>query len=134
MDDKFIKKNFSVTLLRTVLELRGEPAVGVEGEQDSRQSVSVSRSFGHPVTAYDDLQEAMMHYAALAAVKLRNERSMANGATIYLQYYGDNPGGNHKNVKTVEASINFPEPLDATEAIAKYCIARCGYLYSRAKI
>ncbi len=129
MDDKFIKKNFSVTLLRTVFELRGEPAVGGEDNQETRHSVSVSRSFGHPVTAYADLQEAMMHYAALAAVKLRNERSVANGATIYLQYYGDKPGGNHKNVKTIEASINFPEPSDATETIARYCITALPGIY-----
>jgi DNA polymerase V len=129
MDDKFIKKNFSVTLLRTVFELRGEPAVGGEDDQEARKSVSISRSFGYPVTAYADLQEAMMHYAALAAVKLRNESSVANGATIYLQYYGDTPGGNHKNVRTIEASINFPEPLDATEAIAKYCIAALPGIY-----
>lgn len=120
-DDVWIKKKFGVILVRTVMELRGQCALEDADPGEQRKSVSVSRSFGKPATTLRELDEALNHYAALATGKLRDHKLVANGATVYLQYYLRT--GERGRVNTLEASVKFPEPLDSVEAITGYCLA-----------
>ena len=86
-DPVYIRKKFSVITARTVLELRGQPVIEREDPEELSQSITCSRSFGHPVIDLNDLHEAVASYTARAAVKLRQEKQCAAGVNIYLQYY-----------------------------------------------
>ena len=48
-DAEWIKKRFSVVLMRTVLELRGESCLELEEPEESRKSLMCGRSFGTPL-------------------------------------------------------------------------------------
>lgn len=126
-DDSLMKKKFGVTLVRTVMELRGQPALEDSAPDQQRKSVSVSRSFGKPATSIRELGEALNHYAALSVEKLRGHKMVANGATIYLQYYLKT--GERGRVNTLDASVKFPEPLDSAEVITRFCLAALPRLF-----
>jgi len=82
-----MRHRFSITLVRTMLELRGQPVVENEKEEALSQSISWSRCFGQPVEEYSDLAESVAHYTSSAAEKLRKEGQCAAGIRIYFQYY-----------------------------------------------
>ena len=82
--DAWIKKRFSVTLLKTVWELRGISCLDIVGGDEIRKSITCSRSFGMPVTSLEDVQEALSRHTASAAEKLRSEGLMACTAAIFL--------------------------------------------------
>lgn len=86
-DGAWLRNTFNVCAARTALELRGIPAVEELDPEDAAQSVSCSRSFGHPVVEIADLTEAVAHYIAKAAEKLRDEKLLASGVNVYFEYY-----------------------------------------------
>lgn len=82
-DKTFIKKEFSVTTLKTILELRGNPCLELEELTPPKQSVTCSRSFGKPVTEKKELSQAIATFAARVAKKLRDESSEARLLFVY---------------------------------------------------
>ena len=86
-DDAFLRKQFNVCVARTALELNGTPALEMDSIEEPSQSISCSRSFGHPVIDLRDLSEAVAVYTSTAATKLRKENQKAAGANVYFQYY-----------------------------------------------
>ena len=86
-DDAFLRKQFSVCVARTAIELNGTPALEMDNIEEPSQSISCSRSFGHPVIDLRDLTEAIAVYTSTAATKLRKENQKAAGANVYFQYY-----------------------------------------------
>lgn len=82
-----MQKKFSVVLGRTILELRGTPCIEEEPPDELSKSISCSRSFGHPVVDFGDLEESVATYTARAAEKLRKEGQRAAGMNVYFQMY-----------------------------------------------
>jgi DNA polymerase V len=113
LDEWFIRSKFSVCLARTALELRGIPALSSEDAEQPSQSVSCSRSFGHPVIDLRDLTEAVAVYTALAATKLRKENQKAAGVNVYFQYYPEY-GGTAQEGGTSGTSVVFNFPTSDT--------------------
>jgi DNA polymerase V len=133
--DDWIKKQFSVTLLKTVWELRGIPCLSLEVVDTTRKSITCSRSFGTPVTTLDTLHEALSHYTASAAETLRAEGLMACVATVFLMTSMHRPP-----CYTNQALCTWEEPTHYTPfLIAKAkngltSIYRSGYLYKKVGI
>ncbi|RSK49391.1 Y-family DNA polymerase [Hymenobacter rigui] len=72
---------------RLIQELRGQPCQGLLPSEDgtlARQSISCSRSFGHRLTAFDDLWGAVTTYLSRAAEKLRAQHDQAHILTVFL--------------------------------------------------
>lgn len=85
-DDRWILKRFSVTLLRTVQELRGVYALPVETAPTAqRQSVIYTRSFGSLISAQSQLEPAVASFAARAAEKLRESGMAARVLSVYFR-------------------------------------------------
>ena len=83
-DSGWIRKNFSVTLLKTALELRGTSCLQLEDVYAKKKSITCSRSFGQTVATLGSLEEALANYTARAAVKLRQQESLAAVLTVFL--------------------------------------------------
>lgn len=47
-------------------------------------SITVSRSFGRPVESFEEVREALAHFASRAAEKLRREASVASVLAVFL--------------------------------------------------
>jgi len=72
-DPDWIRKRFSVIILRTVLELGGMSCLPVETTDDPRKGMMVTRCFGRPVTQLSEMKEAIATHTSKLAEKLRQE-------------------------------------------------------------
>ncbi len=119
-DQGELRKKFNVCLARTALELNGKSVISPEDPEQLSQSISCSRSFGHPVTDFDELVEAVAFYTARAAEKLRSEKQLAAGVNVYFQYFPES-GSRQIAGGFAAATVIFPEPVAHTAEILK-CI------------
>lgn len=84
-DPQFIRERFSVVMQRMVMELRGVPCIAFEDVTPDRKSVMASRSFGRPVTTYQELREAVSTYTARAAEKIRRQQLSTAHVSVFLE-------------------------------------------------
>lgn len=82
-DIGWIKKKFSVTAVKTVLELRGQSCFEFEEAPQPNKNITVSRSFGLDITTKEHLHQSLCTYASRAAEKLRTQGLCANILTAF---------------------------------------------------
>lgn len=75
LSEGLVRSVFSLPGLRTWRELRGESCVELDGRDEGRQSICVSRSFSHEITDCAELSEQVATFAAKAVEKLRAQHS-----------------------------------------------------------
>lgn len=80
-----IRKHFSVVMERTVRELRGESCLALEEMTPAKQQIVCSRSFGHRVTDYQDMHQAICAWAERAAEKLRGEKQYCRFISVFIR-------------------------------------------------
>ena len=83
-DPVWIKKQFSVGLMRTVLELRGESCLKLEEPEESRKSLTCGRSFGKPLKELEDIRPALTHFVQNAVSRLWKYKQATSAITVYL--------------------------------------------------
>lgn len=80
-----MRNHFNVVLERTVRELRGESCLALDEFAPTKQQIICSRSFGHRITEYRDMHQAICAYAERAAEKLRSERQYCCAISIFMR-------------------------------------------------
>jgi DNA polymerase V len=132
-----IKKEFNVVLARTVAELNGESCLALEEVAPPKQQIMSSRSFGQPVFALDDLNEAVVSYTSRACEKLRHQHHVAGSIQIYLRtnpFKPDEPQYNNG------VTVKLLHPTNNTFTLAEAAlyglkkIYKLGYAYKKAGI
>lgn len=90
-EDTWIRKQLTVTGLRTVMELRGIPCITADDLNATKQSIISSRSFGQPISTKTDLREAIATHVSIAAAKLRSQGSVAGAIQVFFHtnYFKD---------------------------------------------
>ncbi|MBV7434753.1 translesion error-prone DNA polymerase V subunit UmuC [Cardiobacteriaceae bacterium TAE3-ERU3] len=121
-DPKWIRKRFSVLLEKTVCELNGKSCLAIEEMAAAKQQVIASRSFGRPVTAIEDLSEAVAEYTARAAEKLRHEDRLCSMIHVYGQSYG-------QPYRNVGRSVILAEPTCDTRDLVKAALSQIGTIF-----
>lgn len=132
-----IRRRFSVVLERTLLELSGIPALGLEEHPQPRLSITTSRSFGRKVTALAELREAVASYVARASEKLRAQGLLAGALSVFVQ---TNPFS--KRDPQYQASRLFTPPEATDDAFTLIRLAlegtaslyRSGFRYHKAGV
>lgn len=84
VSDKWAQQQLSITGARTVCELRGESCISMT-KQEPQKTIASTRSFGHTVRNYYELEGAIATYAAQAAAKLRNQNSVVSAILVFLR-------------------------------------------------
>jgi DNA polymerase V len=136
-DPKWLRREFSVVLERTVAELNGTPCIGLEEEAPNKQQIMSSRAFGAYVYDLAGLEEAVATYVGRAAEKLRRQGSVAGAVQVYVRtnpFKADHP--QYQRGLTVPLS----EPADDTRLLARAALAglrrlfKPGYAYQKAGV
>ena len=83
--DDWVRRNLTVTGLRTVLELRQIPCIALEDAPPPARSLVCSRSFGTRVESLTSLEEAVSAYVQRAAEKLRRKGLVAGAVQVFLE-------------------------------------------------
>lgn len=79
-----LRKQFSVVLEKTVLELRATPCMEVDDEPAAQQQIMCSRSFGGPVTDLPGLTEVVSQFASRVAEKARKQQACAGAVHVFI--------------------------------------------------
>ncbi len=79
------RARWSVLLEKTIHELNGTPCLSLQEVAPDKQEIACTRSFGHPVTERQELEEALTEFASRAAEKLRRQGSRANQVMAFIR-------------------------------------------------
>jgi DNA polymerase V len=135
--DSWIRKQLTVTGLRTVMELRGTPCISLESAVPARKSVTTSRSFGQPVHALSDLREAVATYTTQAACKLRYAGLRTTVIHVFIRTNSFKKNQkqycNSRTIRLAVPSSHTPTLIKAALASLK-AIYRPGYVYQKAGV
>ncbi len=82
--DAWLRQQFNVTGMKMIEELRSNPQIPFGDKHDTRKQIMRSRSFGHKVRAYHQLESAISSFTAAAAVRLRSQGSVARQIVVFL--------------------------------------------------
>ena len=124
-DDGWIRKQLTVTGLRTAMELRGISCISLEKE-GKKKSISSSKSFGYQVETLNELREALATYITQAAVKLRLQQSTTGCLQIYLT---TNRFSKTQPLYAARETINLAEPTADTGTLIKHGLERLQKIY-----
>jgi DNA polymerase V len=83
-DTGSVRREFSVLLEKTVVELRGTRCLDVDDAPAPNQQIMCSRSFGEPVTDLAALGEVVSQFASRVAEKLRQQQSDAAAVHVFI--------------------------------------------------
>jgi DNA polymerase V len=136
-DPPLLRSAFGVVVERIARELRGVPCLALEEVAAPKQQIVASRSFGKPVTALEELKQAVAFHVTRAAVRLRWQGSEARGLQVFVAtnpFAPDDP--QHHGACTVE----LPAPTADTRALigqamrGLIAIYREGHRYKKAGV
>ncbi len=135
--DTWIRKQLTVTGMRTVTELRGVPCISLEKAPPAKKSVCTSRSFGRMVTSLADLQEAVATYTAQAAYKLRSKGLRTTVVDVFIRtnsFKKDEPQYCNRRTFLLEAPSSHTATLTKIALAALKAMYRPGYRYQKAGV
>ncbi|MGO4742331.1 translesion error-prone DNA polymerase V subunit UmuC [Serratia quinivorans] len=115
-----IRKHFNVVLERTVRELRGESCLEFDEFAPTKQQIICSRSFGHRITAYQDMRQAICTYAERAAEKLRAEKQFCCVISVFMR---TSPHAENEIFYGPQASGRLAIPSNDTRDIIRVAIS-----------
>ena len=132
-----LRKQFSVVLEKTVLELRGTPCMDVDHEPAPQQQMMCSRSFGNPVTELAGLVEVISQFATRVAEKAREQQAAAGAVHVFIT---TSPFRKNDRQHSPSATIPLARPTADTRMIigaalgALRCMYRAGFNYTKAGV
>ncbi|MCE9680751.1 Y-family DNA polymerase [Halomonas alkalisoli] len=133
-DPKRIRRQFSVTLERTALELRGISCIEMNDFHEPRQRIMTSRSFGKLTDNLGEVREAIRQHGQRSAEKLRHQGSLARAVLVFLK---TNPFRDDLPQYSPSLAVELPRPTDDSREIlsaaghALQRIYRKGYRYQK---
>jgi DNA polymerase V len=83
-DAKAIRRKMTVVGERIVYELNGRSCLPLELVAPPRKGLTVSRSFGRPLTRLDSIKEALLQFVSRAGEKLRRQRLMTSHLMVFV--------------------------------------------------
>lgn len=102
-----IRKKMGVVGERILLELQDTSCLKLE-EAKSKKSITCSRSFGKPLSCFDDIAEALSHFVNNACIKLRKEQLLCSALAVFVETY-------HKGQRVpYSITIDLPFPTNDT--------------------
>lgn len=85
VSDAWALKEMTIRGLKTVRELRGESCFTFDQVAEPQKSIMRTRSFGHTIRNYYEIEGAVATFAAQAAAKLRQQGELASAVLTYLR-------------------------------------------------
>ena len=137
LDPSIARRQHSVVLERTVLELRGTACLDLEEIAANKQQIIASRSFGAPVYDVTELAESVRAYMTRAAEKLRKQGSVASSVGVWIE---TNRFREQDAQYNPSLTVNLPEPTDDTLRLVGVATAllrrihRVGFRYVKAGV
>jgi DNA polymerase V len=136
-DAAVLGRQFSVVMQKTVLELQGTRCLDIEDAPPANQQIMCSRSFGNPVTELPDLIEVVSAFASRVALRLREQRSVANAIQVFIT---TSPHRKQERQHAPTGTLPLPRPTADTRVLVSAAVRalrgiyRAGYRYVKAGV
>jgi DNA polymerase V len=133
----WVRNTMTVTGERTWSELRGTPCIKMEPITPPKKSIMISRSFGKMTDDYNVLCEAISTFTAMAAAKLRKQKSCAKSILIFID---TNPYREDLSQYSQNIVINLPVATNSTHEMMTYVLSglkkifRPNFMYKKAGV
>jgi DNA polymerase V len=134
-DPKAIRKQFGVTVERTVAELNGIRCLNVETQPSNKKEIYSTRSFGQRVHTLNELHESVSQYATTAAAKLRKQGSLVKTVTAFIET-SRHAGDQYRNGASMQMLHATNDTSEIISAV-RHCVSsvyRPGYAYAKAGV
>lgn len=119
-DPRRLREHFNVVVERTVRELQGEACVDLEEAPPPRQQIIASRTFSAPIFEADEMAESIREYMGRAAVKLRQQGSVAKALGVWIETNRfRTQDAQHNGSRT----ISLPMATDDTAVLTAWAVA-----------
>ncbi|BBP43412.1 Y-family DNA polymerase [Thiosulfativibrio zosterae] len=134
---KTMRKTYGVVMERTWRELHGESCLSLEEVSAHKKQIISSRSFGVPITAYVQMEQAVVSYTCRAAEKLRSQGSVCAFISVMVT---TNPFAKDAPFYRNQQTIGLIYPSDNSILLTKLAkralksIWRAGYAYHKAGV
>ena len=132
-----VRKLFALPGFRTWQELKGIPCIAFEDWVEPKQSICISRSFAHDISALPEFTEQVVTFAARAAEKLRAQHSLALQMAVFAltnRFKGDQPQACDSFLVTFpDATSDYRHILTEAARTARQ-LFRPGYAYKKAGV
>lgn len=133
----WVESKMTVTGLQTLLEIQGRPCFNLDKHPRPNKSIISSRSFGRGVSLLDELKEAVACYVTRAAEKLRAQKSVCSGLTVFIQTSRFSecqvPYNNSRSVSLPYPTDYAPLIINRAHAVLEE-IFRSGHVYKKAGV
>lgn len=113
-DPRLVRRELTVVGARIAAELGGQDCLPMELAPVAPKGCAVTRSFGQPVTEFNDARAAVVSFATRAAEKLRRVRMAASCIAVFLHTSPFRPGP----ARSVSASLNLIEASSDSRDLA----------------
>lgn len=132
-----IKKQFSVVMARTVMELQGINCLELEHVQPAKQQIISSRTFGQRISEIEGLHEVITVFATRAHQRLRRDGSVCGVITAYIntnRFREQDP--QYSNSFSVPLSVATDDIIQIAHAARKAVtvIYKAGYDFQKAGV
>ena len=135
-DETWIRKHLTVVGARTLMELNEISCISLENAPACPKSIITSRSFGHPITDFENLREAVISYVSIAGEKLRKQGVEAETLNLFVTTGPFDEQAGYSNNQTItlrRPTSSTPELITAALQCLK-SLYRPGYRYRKAGI
>jgi len=122
----WVRKNMTVVGERTWRELQGEPCIEMETQPAAKQTILVSRSFGNMIKDYATIAEAVSTFTAMAAAKLRKQKSYSKKLLIFID---TNPYREDLEQYSTHIVLNLPVASNSTQEFISYALQGLKTIY-----
>jgi DNA polymerase V len=136
-DATTLRRQFSVVIGKTILELRGTPCLEVNDAPEANQQIMCSRSFGAPVTDLPALIEVVSQFASQVARKLREQGSVAGAVHVFI---ATSPYRKSDRQHAPSATLPLSRPSADTRVLISAAVRalrgvyRAGFNYAKAGV
>lgn len=134
--DAWVKKHLTITTLKTVWELRGISCMPLEDVSPDKKGIGTSRTFSRDVADKEVISQAIAAYTAMAAAKLREQRSVCGYLQVYIATNRFREGRSYSNAAGIDltpATAYTPDLITAAERLFQR-IYRPDFSYKRAGV
>ncbi|HUR99364.1 MAG TPA: DUF4113 domain-containing protein, partial [Pyrinomonadaceae bacterium] len=83
-EPKQIREHLNLFPARTVRELNGIKCLSMEVSERSNKSIAHTRTFGHPVSGFDEVRNAIFYFTTRALEKMRWNNLAVKTVTVFL--------------------------------------------------
>ncbi len=124
VSDAWAQAQMGIRGVQTVRELKGEVWFRLATDREPQKSIARTRSFGHNMRNYYELEGAIATFAAQASAKLRSQQELTEAVMIFLR-----PARRFEQYQSTSVVIRLMQPSADTGVIIEAALKGLQAIY-----